>query len=292
MLEFETTPIWLNTLAEQASDPHQQARARLRQSFFRFREKCAQLASHIPRDLRDLTVHDITHLDSLWETASLVAGPAFALTPAEAFIFGGAVLLHDAGMSLSSYPRGLADLQDTIEWRDAAAYYGLDANDNPAEHPAYQAAVFDVLRLRHAQQAERLATLRWHDPQSDSTDFLLDDAELRDFYGATIGLIAHSHWWNVAALETRLPRLIGAARGIPSPWTVDPIKVACLLRLADAIHIDQRRAPRFLRMLTHPTGHAALHWTFQGKLSKPVADDDAIVFSSGPPFLPDDAEAW
>jgi len=52
------------------------------------------LAGDIHRDLPDLTVHDITHLDALWEMADLVAGPDYPLNPLEAFALG-AVFLPD-----------------------------------------------------------------------------------------------------------------------------------------------------------------------------------------------------
>ena len=65
----------------------------------------------------DYTVHDIKHLDSLWEMADIIAGE-YPLTPTEAFVFGGAVLLHDAGMALASYPEGLESLKKQKEWKD------------------------------------------------------------------------------------------------------------------------------------------------------------------------------
>jgi hypothetical protein len=71
------------------------------------RDRAAQLVAEIPQNLRDYTVHDITHLDALWETASLVAGSDYSLNPLEGFVLGGAILLHDAGMALVAYPLGL-----------------------------------------------------------------------------------------------------------------------------------------------------------------------------------------
>ena len=44
--------------------------------------------------------------------ASLVAKPSLTLNPPEAFVFGGAVLLHDAAMTLGAYPGGLATQGD------------------------------------------------------------------------------------------------------------------------------------------------------------------------------------
>jgi hypothetical protein len=49
------------------------------------------------------TVHDLTHADALWETASLVTGPDVELNPAEGFVLGAAFLFHDAAMGLAAY---------------------------------------------------------------------------------------------------------------------------------------------------------------------------------------------
>lgn len=77
-----------------------------------------------------------------------------------------------------------------------------------------------------------------------------------------------------------------------SNWTVDSLKLACLLRAADAAHIDERRAPRFLALLLRPEGTSQHHWNFQSKLAKPRLDTDVLVFTSGPEFGLADADAW
>src|SRR3546814_5786131 len=65
---------------------------------------------------------------------------------------------------------------------------------------------------------------------------------------------------------------------------VDKVKLACLLRVADAIHLDSRRAPRFIRTITNPTGVSALHWAFQERIARPHLELDAVVFTAGRPF--------
>lgn len=54
---------------------------------------------------------DGTHLDALWETVDLAAGDAFALNPLEAYVLGGAILLHDLGLSVSFGLPGLIQAQ-------------------------------------------------------------------------------------------------------------------------------------------------------------------------------------
>jgi hypothetical protein len=61
------------------------------------------LAGEISQDLKHFTVHDITHIDALWQTADLIVGDDYPFTPTEAFVLGEAFLLHDLGLALASY---------------------------------------------------------------------------------------------------------------------------------------------------------------------------------------------
>jgi hypothetical protein len=79
---------------------------------------------------------------------------------------------------------------------------------------------------------------------------------------------------------------------LPPEWSVDPVKVALLLRCADAAHLDQRRAPRFLFTLTNPKGISNLHWKFQTKLAKPQLTEGKLLYTSSSPFSVEDADAW
>lgn len=273
------------------------------QEFFQFqyravRDRAELLVSRISADLRDFTVHDISHLDALWETGSLVAEGAFDVNPAEAFVLGSSILLHDAGMSLAAYSGGMAELTESTAWKDAIAAAllvttekggeGFD-KDNPPELVVNQ-AMATVLRRLHAEQAERLAVQSWTAADGQQL-YLIEDSDVRNFYGRTIGQIAHSHWWPINRLEADLSEPLGAL-ATRTHSRIDRVKLACLLRVADALHLDSRRAPRFLRALTKPAGISADHWAFQERLSRPFIELDAVVFSAGLPFAPEEASAW
>jgi hypothetical protein len=93
----------------------------LRGAYYSFRKLAAILAAEIPQDLREYTVHDATHLDALWEHADLIGGPAVSLTPTEAFVLGGAFLVHDLGMGLAAWPGGISALTQEAGWKDILA---------------------------------------------------------------------------------------------------------------------------------------------------------------------------
>jgi len=223
-----------------------------------------------------MTVHDISHLDALWDTASSVAEGAVNVNPAEAFVLGVSILLHDAGMSLAAYPDGLLEVQSTVAWKDAIARLALASEESECEKfdignpptEIIQRIVPDVLRRLHAERAEELAEQAWRTADGSKV-YLVEDSEVRQFYGPAIGQIAHSHWWSVQKVEEELSEDLGALAN-RTRNRVDRVKLACLLRVADALHLDSRRAPRFLRAITNPSGVSALHWSFQERLASRV----------------------
>lgn len=299
-LPFQETGLWRNSLGHNENDPHQAARDRLRTAYLSMRDNAAHLVSLIPEDCKGLTVHDITHLDALWEMADLIAGDRFELNPAEAFILGGAILLHDAGMSVASYPSGLDEISRTVEWRDAAASVTRargqklthDFKPVTLAEDVRQEVVFDVLRTLHAKHAEELAVASWKIGKHGEPLPLIADTELRQSYGKAIGRIAHSHHWSIERLANEFEGWLGAATFLPTDWKVDQAKIACLLRCADAAHIDERRAPAMLYALRQPRSVSDAHWRFQNKLLKPHIDDGALVYSSSVGFRIDEAAAW
>jgi len=206
MFDFERTRLWRSSLGRQrGGDAHRGERERLRSAFFSFRENARLLAAEIPRDFDFLTVHDITHIDSLWEMADLVTSEDERLSPLEAFVLGGAFLVHDLGMGLAAYPDGFDELRQRPEFKDIvvallAGRLGRHPSPQELETPddaVIKDAKFSFIRNLHAARAEQLASATWKDRASGRSYYLLDDAELRDSVGPTIGKVAHSHWWPI-----------------------------------------------------------------------------------------------
>ena len=284
--------LWKSSLGGHKRDAHDHERTYLRAQYLAMREKVEVLVRGIQTDMPWLTVHDITHLDALWEMASLASGRGYPLNPAEAFVLGGAILLHDSAMTIAAFENGIDDLKNTLEWKDIAALQ-LEGGAVESDEQNHRDIVSKTLRLLHAKQAEQLAVTSWPVPgEKRSSEFLIDDGELRTFYGPSMGIVARSHWWSVPELEVNLPKEVGPSRKLPEGWQVDLVKLACLLRVADVLHMDARRAPRFAYALAKPQGVSDLHWRFQNRLSKPRIAGDTIIFSSGPSFKRDDADAW
>ncbi len=152
-------------------------------------------------------------------------------------------------------------------------------------------AVQERLRVLHAEQAERLAFASWR--HNGGPEYhLIEDPDLRLAVGHFLGKIAHSHWWPVSRLGSKFDIIRGALSNCPGDWTLDPLKVAVLLRTADAAHLDERRAPGFLIALRRPEGFSREHWRFQNHLLKPQIEEDRLVYTTARPFSPEEVDAW
>lgn len=291
-MEIAKLPLWDEFDPAKASAEQKVAFNNLTAAFDRFRTNAAHLAQETARFLPDLTVHDVTHLDALWQLAREITGTQYPINPVELFVLGGAFLLHDSAMSLSAYPGGWDDIRATTVWQDLESAHLRSRGDEALAEADREIVLQQFLRLQHATQAETLATCSWTAPDTGQALFLIEDVELRHHYGPLIGALAHSHWWDHTELEPKLSQTLGASKSMPPAWTVDPVKLACLLRCADAIHLDARRAPRFLFALRKPQLLSHHHWLFQSRLGKPIAKDGRILLTSGMPFEEDAFDAW
>jgi hypothetical protein len=266
-------PLWRRTLGP-SPDAFDAQRAILRQALDSFRERVSQLISTLGAELPMLTVHDVSHLDALWRVGDEIAGPDYPVNSAEAFVFGGAILLHDAAHVLAAYPEGVESIKRATLWQDFVAQE--HAGEAPPKGSGEEKAlVFQVLRHLHAARAAELPSTRWRIPASDEHVYLLEEFRLRNHYGSLIGQIASSHHWPAQRVASEFGnRMLGPPSFLPSSWVVDGLKVALLLRTADAAHLDDGRAPWFLFALRQPTGISLDHWKFQARMSQPVRTAD------------------
>ncbi len=111
-----------------------------------------------------------------------------------------------------------------------------------------------------------------------------------------IGEVAASHHCPLRDVRERFEarQSFGPPRGFPNKtWRLDLIKLACLMRAADASHLDAGRAGCFHRVLQRIVGVAGDHWAFQGKLYQPTVENNRLKYTSNAPgFSYDEATAW
>jgi hypothetical protein len=297
---FERSALWRSAFVKKKGDPDERDREALAEAYRQLRERAGALVGEIHAVLPQLTVHDLTHADALWDVASEICGPNYRLNPLQAFVLGASFLLHDAGMALAAYPGGLSELKATAQYRDAivAAWKkrGIDEplgdqRENPPDDICDE-ATFQVLRARHASQAKVLATALWTHPETGRPMALVQNDDLLESYGELIGNISASHHWPITELARFFGDATPASAAWPRDWEVDGLVLACILRCADACAIDETRAPSFLFALRKPQGVSKRHWTFQNKLYPGKRRDDALVFESKSGFDDRQSEDW
>lgn len=294
--------IWLKSLDEksQYSQEFNDEVETLRSSFKEIRKKANIISNFICQSQPGLTLHDTSHLDSLWETANIIAGDELNLNPIEAYIFGCSVLFHDLGMALILWDEDLEKIKLSSEYRDLIFRlykHELKRNPTPDElenvpQTIKDTAISNRLRDLHALKAKSLP-LKSIEFKGDRV-YLIESSDLRQKLGDKIGMIAESHWWYIDEIRTNFGRQVysPAPTSFPTEWTINNVKLACLLRLADFIHIDDRRAPSIQYSLLKPKGISNDHWNFQNKLNRALYEVERICFISHTKFNYEDSEAW
>lgn len=187
---FEKSNLWQSTLGLTDNEDIE----RLRNSYFDFRRKIEPLVKNIEFELPGLTIHDISHIDSLWEVADQIIGKDSYLNPIEAYVLGGSFLLHDAAHVSAAYNGGFTALKERDEWKDLIAL--KFKNIEPEKNSELEKmALFEIIRQLHAKQARNLIQQSWKSETNQNYYFLIADEEIRDYYSEIIGEIAESHHW-------------------------------------------------------------------------------------------------
>lgn len=290
MIYYNDTLLWNLTLAEK-NDKHEVNRRMLRNSFLDIREKVSGILEQIRNDFPNLTLHDISHADSLWQTASVIIGNNYPINPMEGYILGCTFLLHDAALSYDAFG-GVESLRETITWRDCFADISKKTDSHNPEKVKSDAD-FWAIRLMHADESKSLL-FRLFERDDHSSFYLLEDSSLREHLGQLIGNIAASHHWSYEELNT-LKTQKNSMVGFPREWRVNPVKLACILRCADAAHIDNGRAPDHLFRILRFNGISYEHWKAQNYLAQIDCDQndiDKIIITSTKDFVEDEFAAW
>lgn len=288
-IDYQSSLTWKSTLGIEKNDNI----AQLRESFLLSRKKISSMLKSIESEIKGLTVHDISHIDSLWHVSDEIIGYKGYLNPAEGFILGCTFLIHDAAHVSAAYSGGLASLKKTNEWKDLVGlrYQGIEPEETTKE---YSTLLFDVTRIHHAKQARKIVEMSWKDQSNDTEIYFIDNAELRGTYSEIIGLIAESHNWSAEkTFETFQHRKINPPGFFNEKgWEVDCLKIAFILRTADASHIDSGRAPSYLFSFLKPEKISKLHWLFQNRLGKVKLTNNQLRITAAASFKEDERSAW
>lgn len=296
---YTDSKLWKRIMLNNSN--HDEEKESLRAAFATAHNNADKLADEIKRYLPEFTEHGISHLDALWKMTDVFLPEDYPLNPAEVFVLGVSFLVHDLGMGLAAYPEGVEGIQKETIWRDTVASLckkkNLDCdfdNIDTIDKDICREAMEVTLRSLHAEKAEQLGVMSWKIQGSHGEEqlYIIESNELRDGYGEIIGRIAASHGWDIERVTNEFAAPEGAISCFPTDWTVDSFKLACIIRIADAINIDDSRATKLLRAIRKPGEYSMLHWIFQEKLSQAQLIDNRIAFSSKSAFIVAERDAW
>lgn len=283
-IEEYNIPLWERTLGKDDVNVKP-----LRESYLQARENAEFLLSKINQDFPSLTLHDITHVVSLWNIADTIIGNSIKINPLEGYILGIAFLIHDAALSYYAVG-GKVELRETIEWEDEYA----EKPDNVDEEEFKKECDFAVICANHAREAEEILFKQFL-KEDGSTFYIVNDEKYRKHYGELIGMIAASHCWSIDEVELKLNKQIGLMSGMPKKWNSNAAKLACILRCADIGHIDDGRAPDDNNGSVRLDGNSESHWVFQNHLCQVCEDEKdstKLCVLSSNPFKKEDFVAW
>ena len=190
-MTYKDSTLWKEAFNDKYE--HHVLRERLTNAFEIAHNNASFLLDKIRIDFPSLTIHDITHVDSLWQVASVIAGDDYQLNPLEGFILGCSFLIHDAALSYIAVG-GKETLRSTTEWKDFHGDY-ISQLDMSSEEKEYETD-FRTIRYLHAKYAMGLCN-QFFERENGSTFYIIEDDELRNHLWQTIGNIAASHHWNM-----------------------------------------------------------------------------------------------
>lgn len=282
----QQTSLWKRTLGSDDEDVKP-----LRESFLDARENAAFLLDKIRPDFPNLTIHDITHVDSLWSVADAIIGEDYPINPLEGYVLGIAFLIHDAAMSYDAVG-GKDKLRNTIEWKDAYA----DGPGDKSEEEFKKECDFTAIRAIHAREAKEIIGRTFSSDDIPSFH-IVKKASYRQSLGEIIGKIAASHHWSIDEVESKLDIQITPSVEVSGPgdWDINEQKLACILRCADAGHIDDGRAPYYIFRSLNLNGVSLEHWKSQSRLGvvRPyIKDTSKLLITSTSSFKKEDFAAW
>lgn len=280
----QKTSLWARTLG--STDEYV---IPLKDSFLQARKNAIFLLDKIKKDFPYLTIHDITHVDSLWNVADTIIGEEYPINPLEGYVLGIAFLIHDVALSYDAVG-GVDNLRKTIEWKDAYAYGSGDKNEEDFK----KECDFIAIRSLHAKKAENILSQKF-ERENKSTFYIISKDEYRVHFGDIIGKIAASHHWNIHQVESKLDTQINPIAGFPRDWDINALKLACILRCADAGHIDCGRAPYGIYKSLIINGVSRDHWEAQSRLGQVKEDRESpkqLLITSTRPFTKEYFAAW
>jgi len=247
-----------------------------------------RISKAISEVLPGFTDHSVKHMDAMWSVAdNVITEEEFTgLSVGEGFILAASFYLHDLGMSKISTQDGLNTIKETDEYKKYYNHFSLENKTNSSFNETIeQHSAMLACRDLHASNAMSLAI----DKIPGLDMYIIENSDIREFWGNSIGKVSASHHWDIFRVNKEL-----GSKGKVSIGEYNDIDlgyVACLLRIIDYAHINYERADVIERAYRIKMPKESLiHWKAQEKIAGPSKEADNLKYNSMSPIS--DIDSW
>ncbi len=202
---------------------------------------CTDILSEIPRFFSNYTMHDIQHaLRDIDYMTEFVKNDLYNYSDLHLTLIILSGLLHDTGMFISG---------DEV-YELLSRLYDKEDREDPN---VFTEIVQDYVRENHGKRVQNI--LEFTELAGGAPFKSLFVVGKSYNYADILGKICQSHCENIEWITNELP-----SSNTIAEYSINPQQIAFLLRIGDALDIDDRRAPDYLEKLLRIHGYSATEW--------------------------------
>lgn len=225
-------------------------------------QACNTILTRIPIMFPNYTIHDIGHSIRVVEYMNdLIADKVQDYSPLHLALIVIVGLIHDIGMCV--FPDEKAEL--TKKFTESDNTFSEKTNDEQLS------ILQNYVRGNHGRRVKKALDYKINDCTTISSQLRFGTTKSYNL-SSTVAAICQSHCEDVDWIKKNLlsEQVIGNDR-------INPQHIAALLRIGDALDIDDRRAPYLLYKLINPVGKSDEEW----KKHIPITNYKKVESSNG-----------
>ena len=290
--EYQKTKIWRRIMNVQ--DDKNIERSYLCDEF----EKTYIYAGKIVEEIKNIFPDypaDKSSFDALWKMTDVFLPDDYDLNPAEVFVLGVSFLVRELWAGLILYDIGIEKIYEQTIWKDTVVSLcrkkNVKCDLNNIDINIRRIATEETLKLLHGKRVETIVTKPWKKNEKGEDKYIINDKKLREGFGRIIGKIELSQEWMVEKVEKDMSIISGLIPELPSVWLVDTLKLACIVRLADKMRINNMNTSMFFMPVQPADLNDSIN-CIMSKVSQAHMEGNRLAFTSLEPFSADERDAW
>ena len=296
---YEKSKLWQRVM--NGNGEYADERRFLRDEYAKAHSNALLLVDEINRNPDSYIDHMACITDSLWRLVDVFLPEDYDINPAEVYILGLTSLIHEIGIDLVAWSYDIEDIHKETTWKDMVAFLCKErqlpydfSNVENIDIGIQEKATLFTIRSLYAKKAVSIAENTWNLNSNSGNQqiSIINNQQLKKEFGRIIGRIEESHGHTIEEIGEALSDKNPAASITPPIWTIDPLKLACIIRMADLINTNDLQGLYSYRAVRFPEMNSDLLMTVQDKLRPVQMKDNRIELTSTTPFIVNEREAW